>query len=292
MIDLENTMPSPSEHTNSWFMDETWCRLTTEQEPWIGPFGAVMCNASIKGLRALITPPWALHTEWSSEKNADLRMALENENKPLVVIDLPLNHSCNWKAPWIVQESHTRMITWDAGVPASAHDQWPKHRLKQLRKGSAKGIVIEGCTDVDEMMALHQMARERKSLPSDAHALRRLLQHIIQSPHQSSLIARDSEGNSIANAVILHNKSRSIYAFGGQKRSALSALATVMLLHRAIEISAEIGQTSFDFGGSRDSGVDRFYAEFGALKVKKYRAILCRPLHKWWLRILRPDLFR
>jgi hypothetical protein len=64
-----------------------------------------------------------------------------------------------------------------------------------------------------------------------------------------------------------------------------------MLLHRAIEISAAIGQTTFDFGGSRDSGVDRFYAEFGAIKVKKHRAILCRTPYKWWLRIMRPDLF-
>ena len=91
--------------------------------------------------------------------------------------------------------------------------------------------------------------------------------------------------------MILHNNGRSIYAFGGQKRYSLSSLATVSLLHKAIEIAANMGQTSFDFGGSRDPGVDRFYAEFGAEKVTKQRVVYCRLPQRWWLRFSRPDLF-
>ena len=206
----------------------------------------------------------------------------------MVVLDLPLGTSCSWPAPWIVQENHTRILNWKSAESGLKH--WPKHRLKQVKKAIARGILIESSHDVEEMVELHQMARHRKSIASDEDGLNKLLKHVFKSPHQSSLIARDKDGKAIANAIILHNQGRSIYAFGGQIRCSHSALATVYLLHRAMEIAAEIGQTSFDFGGSRDPGVDRFYSEFGAQKVSKIRAILCRAPQRWWLRLLRPDL--
>ena len=296
MIHPSAKMQPPSPHTNSWFIDEQWCRLTTSTDPWIGPNGLIMGQVTIKGIRGLITPPWALHTEWE-EKGSDhvtnldaIRDSLEQQKRPLIVLDFPIGTDCNWNAPWMVQESHTRILAWKPGD--SGHEQWPKHRIKQVKKGATKGIRIETSNDINEVLALHQMARERKEIPSNSETLKNLLKHILKSTHQSSLIARDEHGSAIANAVILHNKGRSIYAFGGQKRSSLSALASVMLIHSAIDIARQIGQTSFDFGGSRDPGVDRFYAEFGAKRVIKHRAVLCRKPQAWWLRWVRPDLFR
>lgn len=278
----------PTPHDGSWFMDREWCRLTTGNEPWEGPDGILLSASSIKGIPALITAPWALHTEWKGEALDAIKEALEQQERALVVIDLPLDTPCSWPDPWIVQENHTRMLNWHSNESGLKH--WPKHRLKQVKKAIARGIVVEPSHNVKEMVELHQMARHRKSIASDEEGLKKLLKHVFESPHQSSLIARDGDGNAIANAVILHNQGRSIYAFGGQIRSSDSALATVCLLHRAMEIATEIGQTSFDFGGSRDSGVDRFYSEFGAQKVGKRRAILCRAPQRWWLRLLRPDL--
>ena len=280
---------APSPHTDSWFMDLQWCLLTTHHEPWSGPKGLVLARTSIKGIPAVITPPWALHTDWNEEGLHELRPALERLSEALVVVDLPLGMDCAWQKPWNVQNSHTRILSWN--LNQTGFEKWPKHRLKQVKKAAVKGITIEHSHDVEELIHLHQLARQRKSIVSDEDALKQLLDHVLQSPHQSSLIARDENGNSIANAVILHNNGRSIYAFGGQKRSSLSSLATVSLLHKAIEIAANMGQTSFDFGGSRDPGVDRFYAEFGAEKVTKQRVVYCRWPQRWWLRFSRPDLF-
>jgi hypothetical protein len=278
----------PTPHNGSWFMDREWCRLTSGNEPWEGPNGILLSASRIKGIPALITAPWALHAEWQGEAIDAIKQALEKQYRPLVVLDLPLYADCSWASPWIVQESHTRMLNWSN--EASGLKRWPKHRLKQVKKAMARGIMIESSHDVNEMVQLHQMARHRKSIASDEEGLKKLLEYVFKSPHQSSLVARDATGKAIANAIILHNQGRSVYAFGGQIRSSDSALATVYLLHRAMEIAAKIGQTSFDFGGSRDSGVDRFYAEFGAQKVLKQRAILCRKPQSWWLRFLRPDL--
>ena len=282
-------MITPTQHTTSWYMDPDWCRMTTSQEPWVGPHAIALAKSSVKGVPSLITPPWALHSEWEVEGSDQVREALEKQERALVVIDFPLGESCTWKKPWHVQENHTRILRWNPGETGLS--QWPKHRLKQVRKANSKGITIELSENIEEVLALHQMARKRKSIASDEAALRRLFNFVLNSPHQTSLIARDDQGNAIANAIILHNRGRSIYAFGGQKRSALSSLATVSLLHKAIEIAANMGQLSFDFGGSRDHGVDRFYAEFGAEKVCKQRAIYCRKPQQWWLKVVRPDLF-
>jgi hypothetical protein len=282
-------LKSSSPHRSSWFMDPQWCRLTTNQEPWLGPNEIALARTSIKGIPAIITPPWALSTDWRGGGLNHLKRALEESGEALVVIDLPIGETCAWQKPWHVQESHTRILKWN--LNETGFEQWPKHRLKQVRKAVSKGITIEHSQNVEEMVQLHQLARQRKSIDSNEDALKQLLHHLLQSPNQSSLIARDANGSSIANAVILHNNGRSIYAFGGQKRSSLSSLATVSLLHKAIEIAAHMGQTSFDFGGSRDPGVDRFYAEFGAQKVTKQRAVFCRAPQRWWLRLLRPDLF-
>jgi hypothetical protein len=55
--------------------------------------------------------------------------------------------------------------------------------------------------------------------------------------------------------------------------------------------AAQEGTMTFDFGGSMDPGVDRFYAEFGAEAVPKIRLVKMAP---WWKPIMRwrrPDLF-
>ena len=81
-----------------------------------------------------------------------------------------------------------------------------------------------------------------------------------------------------------------LYAFGGQIRGPQSAIASVAMLAKAMDIAIEKGANIFDFGGSEDPGVDRFYKEFGAKRVKKARLIYV----VWWLkpiiRFIRPDL--
>ena len=87
---------------------------------------------------------------------------------------------------------------------------------------------------------------------------------------------------------------RCIYGFGGQFRTekrGRSSRATVLLIGTAMRHAATHGAKTFDFGGSQDKGVDRFYAEFGAERIPKVRLVRIRG---WWTPILRwrrPELF-
>ena len=104
-------------------------------------------------------------------------------------------------------------------------------------------------------------------------------------------MARDKDGNTIASGgFIMTSHDTCLYAFGGATRGAHSGIATVAMINSAMEEAVKRGASKFDFGGSSDAGVDRFYKEFGAARVSKARLIRST----WWLKpilkILRQDL--
>lgn len=278
-------MASPTQHPDSWFSDPQWLQALQVGQ---AVDSAALARLRIKGIPAAITPPWALETgEVTSDHVQALRRALESSALPLVVCDLPPGFPCMWEKPWIVQQKHTRWLkAVDGQFPPL-----PKHRSKQVRKALAQGLHLEPCADVALLLQLHQQVRERKSIPSDAAALKRLLSWILTSPHQTSYVVYDDQNRAIASATFLHNKGRTVYAFGGQERSNVSALATVLLIQQGIRDAEAVGNDIFDFGGSADEGVDRFYAEFGAHAEPRFRAILVKGWAHPWLRVFRPDLF-
>lgn len=278
-------MSSPTQHPDSWFNDPHWLKaLRVEQ----AIENAALARQRVKGISAAITPPWALECgNVNIDVERTLRRALESAALPLVVCDLPPGVPCDWDKPWTVQQKHTRWLQAADGQFPSL----PKHRSKQVRKALAQGLRLEPSTDVALLLQLHQQVRERKSIPSDVAALERLLAWILSSPHQSSYVVNDVDNRAIASATFLHNNGRTVYAFGGQKRSKVSALATVLLIQQGIHDAEKVGNEIFDFGGSADEGVDRFYAEFGAHAEPRFRAILASKWVRPWLRALRPDLF-
>ena len=278
------TLHSP--HPHSWFNDSEWIHALGLTPM---PAGGSLVIGSVKGVPAWHTPPWALEVGGLESGDLDTwRQVLEEASIGLVVCDLPPAMDCDWGAPWHVQQRHTRWLTCD---DSGQFPPLPKHRAKQARKALTKGITLESTSEVNTLVSLHQMARDRKSIPSDAQALERLFGWMVQSPHQTSYIARDGDGIPVASATFLHNAGRTVYAFGGQRRSPISGLATVLLIEQGIRDAAAIGNRIFDFGGSSDPGVDRFYAEFDAEKVPRQRAVRMAWWARPWLRLMRPDLF-
>lgn len=96
---------------------------------------------------------------------------------------------------------------------------------------------------------------------------------------QTSLWAARKEGK--VQAIVWHvwDGERAYYLVGGKAPSSKSNNAMAALLWRAIEMSKGQGLMSFDFEGSMDSGVERFFRNFGAnrslyLVLKKNRSTI------------------
>ena len=100
------------------------------------------------------------------------------------------------------------------------------------------------------------------------------------------MLAHNHEGECVASGgfVVLPDET-CIYAFGGQVRSKVSGRASVAMLRAAMDEARARGCTTFDFGGSQDSGVDQFYAEFGARAVPMRRWVHA----PWWFKLCFPQ---
>lgn len=244
------------------------------------------------GVSATITPPWAQDAGSDTNVKALLKRLRESQVS-LMVLDLPAGAALPEELParcWAV-ERHTRQLTLGELDPV---ESWPSHRKKQLRRAEREGMAVSAASDVDLLVNLHQASRHRKGLNSDEIMLRRLLTELLQESDTCALVVKNSQGEPLAGGVFHGAEdNRCIYGFGGQFRTDApgeSSRASVMLIAEAMRHASKTGKTIFDFGGSMDTGVDRFYAEFGAVKVTKWKIVRAaawlRPLLRWY----RPDL--
>jgi len=246
------------------------------------------------GLSALATLPWAQDIGPTADPTA-LKAALNNAKQTLVVLDLPAGMAPPSDLPpnsWTVAR-HTRQSALSAeNDPIEA---WPSTRRKQYRRAEREGMTVHPCSDLTLMVELHQAARIRKGLTSDEQALKRLLKELLRETDTHAWTVQDAQGEVLAGGVFHGaNDGRCIYGFGGQFRSERpgdSSRATVLLIGHAMRHAAQMGAHTFDFGGSMDQGVDRFYAEFGAPIKTKHRLVRMSPIWRPLFRWRRPDLF-
>jgi hypothetical protein len=267
-----------------------------------------MAAVRLRGVQALVTPPWALDVGYvggglTAETWREARRAMRQAGARWGVVDFApgvqgVAESVVGVPGCICRERHTRWADLRAGVPATRRKQMRRAERAGLRVEGRSGTAEVGPEAVEEMVDLHQAARERKGIPSDREALRRLLAGCAQDGQCRFFFVRDAEGRALAGGVMLGRKGRDaepgevLYAFGGAHRGPQSGLATVLMLGSAMEWAAAEGYARWDFGGSQDPGVDRFYEEFGGVRQPKHRVVLWQPGWGWVLRLLRPDLFR
>ena len=163
-------MPTFSTHPDSWFADLGWIESMGQRK---APSSVPLVATRIKGIPAWITPPWALESSAQQGSWAAISNEFEHTNAPLMVCDLPPGERGNWDNAWIVQPRHTRWLR--ADEETGTFLPLPKHRAKQLRKGTERGLHVASETDVQLLFELHQQARARKSIASNADMLKGLL---------------------------------------------------------------------------------------------------------------------
>jgi len=274
----------PEAPPEDWYADPVWAAVHPGERTVAGGPAVRM---RVRGMPALVTAPWALHVGRGSVELQAWAAAPE----PWVVVDAPPLLPVPDSLPaggWFFRR-HTRMLE---VLPGGAAASLPATRRKQVNRAVRLGLQVERGVPWEEVLRLHSGARHRKGLPAEEAALRRLLAALSRSPWFHTWGVRDEAGNWSAAVVCLQERERWVYAFGGATRGEHSGLATVALLAAAIDAAAVSGARWFDFGGSADPGVDRFYTEFGAQAVPKWRWVRSAAWALPWMRWWRPDLVR
>lgn len=281
---MATPQPSPSAYASS-----AWAPGKMKRIPCPGGTEIALESVRIQGIPAYVTPSWALEVP-----DAESLMTCADSLKlgGLTVIDLPAGavvDAARWRAAgWHLQERHTRWLD----LSSNLEMHLPKNRRKQLRRARATGFEVVPVPDMQILAKTHSASRNRKSVANDHVKLLGFLNQLNKAGEIKARGIRKSDGSWLATAGFVRSHNRWVYAFGGAtEHTADSAAAIVLLLTEAMGEAWTAGMELFDFGGSADPGVDKFYAEFGARKVPRWRAVKARTWAKAWLKFRRPDLF-
>ena len=231
----------------------------------------------------LCTPPWALHMGLPGPEQVqrELLDQVVRRRALLNVVDLGPEPLAKPPRGWTSVTRHTRQLVLGEDFESAI----PNTRLKQARRFMREGGSValhEHMEGWHEVLALHKASRTRKGLPHHGSDLKALLDRISKESWTFAATAYDTNGICVASGgFVMLPSGTCVYAFGGQRRSENSGRASVAMLVEAMRMAQAKGCTCFDFGGSLDPGVDRFYAEFGAKAVAMERWIAVPFWFKW-----------
>ncbi|MGB1056961.1 MAG: GNAT family N-acetyltransferase [Flavobacteriales bacterium] len=242
----------------------------------------------LKGVLPLLhTPAWALHGDLHGDLATQTALLEEATLLPHTtkVLDLGPRAHADLQPPhgWTEVRRHTRQVT----LSTDGDVLLPKTRGKQARRFVREGGTVAVETGHDpstwsDVERLHAASRDRKGLASHQHRLAPLLERLATEPWTFAVTASNAEGKVIASGgFVLLPCGTCVYAFGGQDRSKDSGRASVAMLCEAMRTAQRMGATTFDFGGSQDAGVDKFYAEFGGVPVAMRRWVNAPVWFKW-----------
>ena len=242
----------------------------------------------LKGFLPLLhTPSWALHGDLHGNLATQKAVLAEAVQLPqsIKVLDLGPRAHAELKPPqgWTEVRRHTRQVT----MPIEGEVHLPKNREKQARRFEREGGTVAVSSGHDAIAwshveRLHAASRDHKGLASHHRRLAPLLQRLATEAWTFAVTASNAEGKVIASGgFVLLQCGTCDYAFGGQERSKESGRASVAMLCEAMQTAQRMGATTFDFGGSQDAGVDKFYAEFGGVPVAMRRWVKAPFWFKW-----------
>ena len=242
----------------------------------------------IKGVLPLLhTPAWALHGDLHGDLVTQKAVLAEAIQLPhsTKVLDLGPRAHAGLKPPksWTEVRRHTRQVP----LPSEGDVHLPKTRDKQARRFVREGGQVAVEAGYENMAwshveRLHAASRDRKGLSSHQLRLTPLLQRLAAEPWTFAVTSTNAEGEVVASGgFVLLPCGTCVYAFGGQERSKDSGRASVAMLGEAMRAAQRMGANTFDFGGSQDSGVDKFYAEFGGVPVAMRRWVQAPFWFKW-----------
>ena len=264
---------------------------------WAGQNDASLCLPQghlalavghIKGFLPLLhTPAWALHCDLHGNLATQQHLTSEATLLPhaVKVLDLGPQVHPHLTPPtgWTEVTRHTRQVT----LPIDGDLPLPKTRDKQARRFAREGgqVALELGNEGEawrNVEVLHAESRDRKGLASHQERLATLLGRLAAEPWTFAVTASNIQGEVVASGgFVMLACGTCVYAFGGQVRSKDSGRASVAMLCQAMRHAQHMGATTFDFGGSQDPGVDKFYSEFGGVAVAMRRWVKAPAWFKW-----------
>ncbi len=148
------------------------------------------------------------------------------------------------------------------------HSNYTTQAKRNLKKGLSSSLTIAKAVSPKKIIDLFKANRGKNYGISSAHytILNTLMQTCIKKGLGQCWGVYTQEKELCAGAFLVESNRRTIFLFSGTNKKAFETQAMTFLINRYIEENAQQNLT-FDFEGSSDPDVARFYKGFGAKEV-------------------------
>lgn len=162
-------------------------------------------------------------------------------------------------------------ITYHANLLLSEAELWQNiqpRRKNAIRKAEKDLGIEENGMDIPQFVTWHARSfmSKNKTYPYSEHLLNKIILSAKENNAILSYTANDKVGNCLAQVCLLYDKNKIYYLLGAAAPDAHNG-ATALMIWKAMLAAQKMGISIFDFEGSMDAGIARFFERFGAEKM-------------------------
>ncbi|MCZ4409793.1 GNAT family N-acetyltransferase [Cryomorphaceae bacterium 1068] len=286
-----------TEGKSPFFLSELWCASLGSELKKLSVFKSEKDKEPIAnltfyayrrmGVDAVITPPMAPHcglhfyhrTEKKLSRYSDEKRALRSiaeylaEKYPSAHVDLALPPEIKDIQPFKQAEfksdvSYTYLLEIERRTEQDLLSEMSSERRKNIRDAEKKGYDVRINSEPEAIVTLVQDTLESKGVKSKTEQLTHLIKEGKGKVFTVSVFRQDELQSA---AVIALDKSKAYYLAGGTKKE--TAEAGALVLWRAILEARKHSVQHFDFLGSSNPAIEKFFRGFGGQLTPYFRII-------------------
>lgn len=177
--------------------------------------------------------------------------------------------SMSWPLPFNQAIKRTTILPLADKSPDDLFRQFKSSLQRQIRKAEKAGLVVDNELKIEEFLTVHEQSFQRQGKQPDIpkQYFYQLVELLKKKNCGELLMARDAEAQIHAALIRVWDTTTAYYLSGGTSESGLHSGAMSYLMWKAIQRSREQGLNQFDFEGSMEAGIHRFFRNFGGDEV-------------------------
>lgn len=145
-------------------------------------------------------------------------------------------------------------------------------KRKSIKKAVKDGLIIEQSTDYELIYSLIIKSLERNSLSKNREIIKNILFSFANAVNSYGFVARRNN-HAIGATFCIISRGKAIYLFGGFDADNKHHGAGVSCMWQSILKAKESGLTHFDFEGSMDPKIERYFREFGGELISYFSVL-------------------
>lgn len=290
-IDLCEKKDSIPIYSRWWWLDavagkDNWDVILSDKG---GTISAVMpiCYKKKKGLiikQPLLTQTSGIWIDYPKNQKVTSKISFErkvSENIINQLESLNLNYYCqnfhynftNWLPFYWKGFNQTTRYTYIIEDTSNEEQLYSNidSTTKNLIRKAEKSVEIKRRLDIDKFYEVNRMTFDRKGMkiPYSLEIVKRIDNACAERNQREILYAEDEEGNIHAAIYLVWDKMSMYYIMGGINPDFKKTNATSLLLWEAIKLAGKM-KLKFDFEGSMNKDIEKFFSTFGAIQKPFY----------------------